>query len=83
MHVKGAFMSNDPISTDETQITLTLPERVGMEQIVGPSDCVLREVERAFSARITVRGDTIAPRKCKASRLCSAISLKWPPREAT
>ena len=25
MHVKGAFMSNDPISTDETQITLTLP----------------------------------------------------------
>lgn len=60
MHVKGAFMSNDPISTDETQITLTLPERVGMEQIVGPSDCVLREVKRAFSARITVRGDTIA-----------------------
>ena len=57
---KGAFMSNDPISTDETQITLTLPERVGMEQIVGPSDCVLREVKRAFSARITVRGDTIA-----------------------
>ena len=53
-------MSNDPISTDETQITLTLPERVGMEQIVGPSDCVLREVKRAFSARITVRGDTIA-----------------------
>ena len=41
-------MSNDPISTDETQITLTLPERVGMEQIVGPSDCVLREVKRAF-----------------------------------
>ena len=60
MHVKGAFMSNDPISTDETQITLTLPERVGMEQIVGPSDCVLREVKRAFSARITVRGDTNA-----------------------
>ncbi len=60
MHVKGASMSNDPISTDETQITLTLPERVGMEQIVGPSDCVLREVKRAFSARITVRGDTIA-----------------------
>lgn len=60
MHVKGAFMSNNPISTDETQITLTLPERVGMEQIVGPSDCVLREVKRAFSARITVRGDTIA-----------------------
>ena len=53
-------MGNDPISTDETQITLTLPERVGMEQIVGPSDCVLREVKRAFSARITVRGDTIA-----------------------
>lgn len=53
-------MHNESLSTDETQITLTLPERVGMEQIVGPSDMVLREVKKAFSARITVRGDTIA-----------------------
>lgn len=53
-------MRNESLSTDETQITLTLPERVGMEQIVGPSDMVLREVKKAFSARITVRGDTIA-----------------------
>lgn len=53
-------MRNEFLSTDETQITLTLPERVGMEQIVGPSDVVLREVKKTFSARITVRGDTIA-----------------------
>lgn len=53
-------MPSKPISTDETQITLTLPDRVDMAQITGPADCVLREVKRAFSARITVRGDTIA-----------------------
>lgn len=53
-------MHVDPVSTDETQITLTLPESVGMAQIVGPADAVLREVGRAFAARITVRGNTIA-----------------------
>ncbi len=53
-------MRNESLSTDETQITLTLPESVGMEQIVGPADAVLREISRSFSARITVRGDTIA-----------------------
>ncbi len=53
-------MHVDPVSTDETQITLTLPESVGMAQIVGPADAVLREVSRAFAARITVRGNTIA-----------------------
>ena len=52
-------MFSKSIPTDETQITLTLPERVGMEQITGAADCVLREVKRAFSARITVRGNTI------------------------
>ena len=55
----GKCMFSKSIPTDETQITLTLPERVGMEQITGAADCVLREVKRAFSARITVRGNTI------------------------
>ncbi len=45
--------------TNDTQITLTLPEHVDMASIVGPADSVLHEVQRAFSARITVRGDTV------------------------
>ena len=45
--------------TNDTQITLTLPEHVEMASIVGPADSVLHEVQRAFAARITVRGDTV------------------------
>lgn len=45
--------------TNDTQITLTLPEDVEMASIVGPSDSVLHEVQRAFAARITVRGNTV------------------------
>ncbi len=45
--------------TNDTQITLTLPEHVEMASIVGPADSVLHEVQRAFAARITVRGNTV------------------------
>ena len=45
--------------TNDTQITLTLPEHVEMTSIVGPADSVLHEVQRAFAARITVRGNTV------------------------
>ena len=48
-----------PRMTNDTQITLTLPEHVEMASIVGPADSVLHEVQRAFAARITVRGDTV------------------------
>lgn len=44
---------------NDAQITLTLPERVDMASIVGPSDCVLHTIQEAFAARITVRGDAI------------------------
>ena len=46
--------------TKDTQITLTLPEHVEMAAIVGPADSVLHVVQRAFDARITVRGNTIS-----------------------
>ncbi len=46
--------------TKDTQITLTLPEHVEMTAIVGPADSVLHVVQRAFDARITVRGNTIS-----------------------
>lgn len=45
--------------TDQTQITLTVPESVDMAFIVGPSDEILHIVQDAFQARITVRGDAI------------------------
>ncbi|MCL2826755.1 MAG: PhoH family protein [Eggerthellaceae bacterium] len=44
---------------DETQITLTAPQSVGMAAIVGASDELLHLIEDAFNARITVRGNTI------------------------
>ena len=46
--------------TDQTQITLTIPASVDMARIVGPADANLRLIEGAFSASITVRGDSIA-----------------------
>ncbi|MBQ9955729.1 MAG: PhoH family protein, partial [Eggerthellaceae bacterium] len=45
--------------TDNTQIILTVPASISMALIVGEADEILRLIERAFSARITVRGDTI------------------------
>ena len=45
--------------TDQTQITLTAPESVNMALVVGQADELLHLVQDAFSARITVRGDTI------------------------
>lgn len=44
---------------EETQITLTVPERVDMALIVGESDSILHRIEDAYVSRITVRGDTI------------------------
>ena len=46
--------------TGQTQITLTIPASVDMARIVGPADANLRLIEGAFSASITVRGDSIA-----------------------
>lgn len=45
--------------TDETQIILKVPESAPIARIAGPTDEVLRLIEDAFMARITVRGDTI------------------------
>lgn len=46
--------------TEETQITLTVPESVDMAFIVGESDELLHLIEEAYLSRITVRGDTIS-----------------------
>lgn len=45
--------------TDETQISLTVPESVDMARLVGQADEILHLIEDTFNARITVRGDTI------------------------
>ncbi|MDO4443521.1 MAG: PhoH family protein [Slackia sp.] len=45
---------------NDTCITLTIPDRVDPASIVGVSDAVLHAIEKAFAARITVRGNTIA-----------------------
>ena len=45
--------------TSDTSITLTVPEGVDMTLIVGPGDELLRIVQGAFDARITVRGDSV------------------------
>lgn len=45
--------------TDDTRITLTIPDHVDPVSIVGPSDSVLHVIEKAFAARITVRGNAI------------------------
>ena len=46
--------------TDLTHRTLTAPAEVDMALVVGASDELLRQMEEAFDARITVRGDAIA-----------------------
>ena len=46
--------------TSDTSITLTVPEHVEMTQLVGAHDDLLRIIQDAFNARITVRGDQIS-----------------------
>lgn len=46
--------------TNQTHITLTVPESVNMALIVGQADELLNVIEDAYQARITVRGNTIA-----------------------
>ena len=46
--------------TDLTHTTLTAPSGVDMALVVGEADELLRQMEAAFGARITVRGDTVA-----------------------
>lgn len=45
--------------TDQTQITLTVPDSVDMALLVGPADTLLRQVRAAFDVRIGVRGSSI------------------------
>ncbi|MDR0515088.1 MAG: PhoH family protein, partial [Coriobacteriaceae bacterium] len=45
--------------TDETHISLNVADSLDMARILGQADEVLRLVESAFDARITVRGNTI------------------------
>lgn len=44
---------------DDTRITLTIPDHIDAAMIVGPQDCVLHTIQRAFAARITVRGNLV------------------------
>lgn len=48
------------IMSDITETVIALPDSLDMPALVGPSDCVLRTVQAAFPARITVRGNRIA-----------------------
>ena len=48
------------MTTDQTQITLTVSQNVNMAQIVGPADELLHLIEDAYPVRITVRGNSIA-----------------------
>ena len=45
--------------TNETNITLTVPDYVDMASLVGTNDELLRMIQQAFDARITVRGNQI------------------------
>ncbi len=45
---------------DPTHVRLTIPERIDARRVVGPADALLREIERAFDASITVRGNQIS-----------------------
>jgi phosphate starvation-inducible PhoH-like protein len=45
--------------TEATHITLTVPDNVNMALIVGEADELLRIIEEAYAARITVRGNVI------------------------
>lgn len=45
--------------TELSHITLTVPQSVGMPLLLGARDELLRTIESSFSARITIRGNTI------------------------
>ncbi|MDO4291139.1 MAG: PhoH family protein [Eggerthellaceae bacterium] len=45
--------------TDQTQITLTVPDSLNMAAVVGAHDEILRVLQDAFHARITVRGNVV------------------------
>ncbi|MEC4175934.1 PhoH family protein [Adlercreutzia sp. R21] len=45
--------------TDLTQTTLTAPSSVDMALVVGEADEILHQMEEAFDARITVRGNEV------------------------
>lgn len=46
--------------TDLTQTTLTAPSSVDMALVVGEADEILHQMEEAFDARITVRGNEVS-----------------------
>ncbi len=46
--------------TDSKQTTLTAPADVDMALVVGEADGILHQMEEAFDARITVRGNTVS-----------------------
>ncbi|WP_304424710.1 PhoH family protein, partial [uncultured Adlercreutzia sp.] len=51
--------SERPSASEHARVTLTAPSGVDMALVVGTADEILQELERAFAARITVRGDVV------------------------
>lgn len=45
---------------EPTQVRLTIPESVDPSLLMGPSDALLRRIEHAFNAMVTVRGNQVA-----------------------
>ena len=45
---------------EPTHIRLTIPDSVDPTRLMGPADCLLRRIERAFDAMVVVRGNTIS-----------------------
>ncbi len=43
-----------------THVRLTIPDNVDPTSVMGPTDALLRRIERAFDAMITVRGNVIS-----------------------
>ena len=43
-----------------THVRLTIPDNVDPTLLMGPTDSLLRRIERSFEAMVTVRGNTIA-----------------------
>ena len=43
-----------------THVRLTIPDNVDPTLLMGPTDSLLRRIERSFDAMVTVRGNTIA-----------------------
>ncbi|MBP3894803.1 MAG: PhoH family protein [Atopobiaceae bacterium] len=43
-----------------THVRLTIPDNVDPTLLMGPTDLLLRRIERSFDAMVTVRGNTIA-----------------------